>query len=124
MKQYTVGVRVYRTHAELQREWNRRFAGNEKELLGGFDGMTVWSFKNGKGKRTGLIGEILLSFETLTLDTLSHECAHAAMAYCRRLGRTQFRRLADEETYCYALGRLVQETVAGLMKHGATQVVR
>lgn len=72
------------------------------------------------------MGEILLVEHAITHEVISHECGHAAIGWAQRIGLRPFGTdvhaqyaSADEERYCYALGRMVcqvTERVAGLAR--------
>lgn len=88
--------------------------------------------------RTGkFAGEIGLLAETAKNEVCAHEATHAALAWARRIGfadgivatenarrrhaPVMLTRDCDEERFCYAVGRINKQIVAGLYACGVLQ---
>jgi hypothetical protein len=63
--------------------------------------------RNGRTRTSPLMGEILLSADSLTVGIVPHECMHAALAWARRT-RLNLDAMPHEERACYALSNLTR----------------
>ena len=79
--------------------------------------MRTRTLPNGRTRTCPDLGELLFVVPLIDSEAISHECAHAAIWWARRVGISPFHidasdtehrfANADEERYCYALGRMV-----------------
>lgn len=116
-------VRVFATCAAMRQYIRRhrsvRVTGNCQGLATSF---TVMRGERGRWRTTRHAGELLLVVGYLGSRIVTHECAHLALAWARRVrvdlvGRgTAGNVSADEERFCYALGDLVAATYVQLYR--------
>ena len=71
------------------------------------------------------MGEILFVLRSIDAEVISHEVGHAAIGWAQRIGLHPFGidrhpqyANADEERYCYALGRLVLQVTERVAARG------
>lgn len=125
-KYWRYRVHVLKTRRGLQRVWNRDR--EPDDYLMGFceTYKGVWEYrgKNKKGKKTGIIGAIVMNEEDLNVEVISHECAHAAFGYCEHKRSKKYHKHAggnaheDQETYCYAQGRMTDQVIRWALRNG------
>jgi hypothetical protein len=123
-------VRVFATEDTLRhylaadRDVDRTAAFHSRALC------TRWTrtrvLANGRTRTCPDMGELLFVLPLIDSEVISHECSHAAIGWAQRVGLrllhdapgVQYAR-ADEERYCYALGRMVKdvtERVAAIIR--------
>lgn len=124
-----VQVTVVGGTRKLRRVYTERTGKTCDKVLAFFQQQKEWTFakKGSAGVRTGLVGEIVLSEEHLQLDTIVHECGHAAHSFCRRKRKTDYGKTGlggidgsmdhPEEVFCYALGSMVSQICDWLCDH-------
>lgn len=112
----------------VNEDWEKMYANDGKEC-GGFCSTyhRVYNFDK-KGKRTVVpcLGKITLSRTLATPEVISHECAHAAFHYVKRLklkaqdvceqkrGKKSTIIGDAQEIYCYALGKMTEQIIVKL----------
>lgn len=111
------GVRVFVDQHAI-RAYLRQHPVRRTFARGGEAVCTTWDWPTRSGALAPNLGEILFPCRSLNSKTVSHECAHAAIGWARRL---KLRPVddpqvdenttvtADEERYCTALGLLVKQ---------------
>lgn len=127
---FKVQVTLVKGNKALRRVYAEHTGEKCDKVLAFFQQQNEWTFdkKKSPGVRTGLIGEIVLSQEDLLLNTIVHECGHAAHAFCRRKRKTDYGKRGlgkvdgsfghPEEVFCYALGSMVSQICDWLCEHG------
>lgn len=133
-KNYKIRVHVTPSVKRMEEIVKLRGIENPTGVRGLHAAHTCRLFKK-KGPRNGILtgdlGDIYLCAEDLTVEFISHECAHAAHNYCRRRRKTKFGgytrtnpkteeayRAQHEEIYCYAQGWMTQQIVGWAVKNG------
>lgn len=115
-------VRVYVVPSQkcLKKHWEMGYKRNSNgdNVKAFFRAITVYEFpKKGRKEKTGWFGEMFFNAQDVDVNTVAHECGHAAHRYCKQRRFTKYRKTVDQEVFCYALGALVDHTLSWFLKH-------
>ncbi len=115
-----VTVQVAPDNTILMKEWRRNQYGRQDgDPQAFFETWKRMIYKKGeRGRDSGDLGRIVFDAKNLNMDTVAHECGHAAHAYCRRVRATKYNRIVNEEIFCYALGTLVSQCLSWFLSNG------
>ncbi len=104
----------------LQAEYGKAYADEHADADGLGGSLDVWNFagKDKPGRKKPICGEIACHRERLNLEVVTHEVAHVALGWARRIGlvikdagSAGPHVSPEEERFCYAVGRMVNEFV-------------
>jgi hypothetical protein len=119
-----VQVRIFATHREMLIALRAEGRVTGDRYANKTDGV-MQSFKRQKVKADGsvrtapIVGVVSLYKRRLSTEVVVHEFAHAAFAWAARKRLTgDFKHMAVEEQFCYALGRMVARFVRRAVKLG------
>jgi hypothetical protein len=115
-----VNVRVFPSRRAMLKAAKREGQRLPRTLCGYVESIRIETLTPGGWRLSPICAQINLALGYLDLNTISHECVHAAMVVTRRKYPKRWREQRDrlEEAIAYAQANLLVQILLGLQRRG------